>query len=302
MTVTDDVGTSVGSVAFAIPTPFDDELRVDYGAVTELLEFLNAAGVQSLVINGTTGEFGSLTIDERRRLVDHCREHFARTLLVNISTSSAEESIGLAVHAKGIADGVLLMPPYFYRDVTEEGVIKYLRTVLRRSEVPVLLYNLPSACPVEVNADMLTALTDEPKLTGVKDSSSTLELGGMAKRLGLVAYTGSESLALAALERGMNGVVAGSSVPVPEVIVRLTRAWCCADTKEVERWSAAHARWTSFRKAAACNQIALSKAALGARIPSFPARVRPPLIAIAEALAMDAREVVSSIARTYNLS
>mmetsp|Transcript_43420 Transcript_43420/g.68002 ORF Transcript_43420/g.68002 Transcript_43420/m.68002 type:complete len:140 (+) Transcript_43420:129-548(+) len=118
---------------FALLTPFKDEdLSVDKEALKASLKFAESKGVKSVVSCGTSGEFSSLTISERKEVTAVCATSFKGSTICHISACSVSECLELADHASKIGcKAVLLLPPYYYHDLPVEGIESFLSQVLR---------------------------------------------------------------------------------------------------------------------------------------------------------------------------
>lgn len=191
----------------AAVTPFDSEGRVDPLGVARLLAFFQAEGATGVVLAGTTGEGPSLSSFEKRELV-RTAVPLAHGLPVwlGVATPSVEEAVFLAREAgKAGAAGILLLPPFFYRDADPTA---WLRAVLDRSPVDAILYHFPRFAP-PVPLDLL----DHPRAVGLKDSSGAREnlaaFAGFAgtKRL----FVGDETLLAEALAHGWSGTISGAA-------------------------------------------------------------------------------------------
>lgn len=195
----------------AAVTPFDAEGRIDVASVARLLAYFRAEGATGVVVGGTTGEGPSLTSFEKRDLV-RSAVPLANNLPVwlGVATPSLEEAVWLAREAnKAGAAGILLMPPFFHREVDPSA---WLRAVLDRSPADVLLYNFPRFTPA-LSVDLLSSLADHPRFVGLKDSSGNGEnLASFAaslpkKRL----FVGDETLLDQALGLGWSGTISGAA-------------------------------------------------------------------------------------------
>ena len=126
----------------AAVTPFDAEGRVDHAGVARLLAYFRAEGATGVVVGGTTGEGPSLTSFEKRDLIRAAVSSADLPVWLGVATASLEEAVWLAREAgKAGAAGVLLMPPFFYRELDPAP---WVRAFLDRSPVDVLLYNFPA--------------------------------------------------------------------------------------------------------------------------------------------------------------
>lgn len=266
---------------FAIVTPFNRSGEIDYVAFAEYLAFLHRHGVPALVVNGTTGEFPSMTLDERNTVLEFCRGHFPGKLIANVSATCFKDCMSLVNTAcGGFADAAILLPPFYYADATFEGLVAYYRLAIERSTIPVFLYNFPKHARIEVTPELLMAICDNnPQVRGIKDSSGSLDgaLALKSARPDLDVFVGSDSLALATLEKGLDGSVTGGGNPIPECLVGLTIACKEGRRADAVAWQRIMDDWRSYRRNLSVLEIAATKAGLAARIPGFPTNLRPPL-------------------------
>lgn len=195
----------------AAVTPFEESGKVDAAGVARLLAYFQAEGATGVIVGGTTGEGPSLTSYEKRDLLRHAVEMAnGLPIWLGIATPSLEEGLWLAREAsKAGAAGVLVMPPFFYREL---DVTPWLRAFLERSASDVLLYNFPRFSPA-LNPEMLSTLSSLPRLVGVKDSSGAADnLSAFAavlpdRRL----FVGDETLLGQALAASWSGTISGAA-------------------------------------------------------------------------------------------
>ena len=194
----------------AAVTPFDAEGRVDALSVVRLLAYFQDEGATGVVLAGTTGEGPSLTSFEKRDLVRTAVPLAGGLpLWLGVATASLEEALWLAREAaKAGAAGVLLMPPFFHRDLDPTP---WLRTFLDRSPADAILYHFPRFAPSLVDA--APRLAESPRFVGLKDSSGDPEnLSFFADALpGKRLFVGQETLLPEALARGWSGTISGAA-------------------------------------------------------------------------------------------
>ena len=219
-----------------IPTPFDDatgdvapvHLRRN---VVRLVE----AGLNGIVVSGSTGEAPLLDSDEQRRLVGWVREVVpdGRWLVAGTGAEATRQAIALtqAAAAEG-ADGVLVRPPgYFARATSPASLVDYYRAVADASPVPVLVYNVPQYTHLPLAAGLLQQLAAHPNIAGVKDASGdpkNLAAYRDAAPRGSV-LVGSGSLLYAALEMGCDGGILAVACFAAASCAELFRAFRCGD-------------------------------------------------------------------------
>lgn len=159
----------------AAPTPFDAAGALDQDALVELIELYLAAGVDGILINGSTGEWFSQSPDERRRVTEVAvRAASGRTpIVIGVSAYTAAESCALAVHAARVgADGVLATPPPYVHPSSAE-TLEFYRTVTAATDLPFMVYNWPRGVAVDMSEDpdLLLRIADLPSVVAVKDST-----------------------------------------------------------------------------------------------------------------------------------
>lgn len=266
---------------FAMVTPFDAGGDVDFGALDDYLRFLSEHGVRNIAVNGTTGEFASLTLPERMLMVERCRKAFNGTIVNHISSCSSRDCRMLLDHSRDRADAVLLLPPFYYANVEEAGCLAFMREVLAQNTMPAFLYNFPEHTQFRISPEMLRLLSAEfESLVGIKDSGGDLRVSRAYKQAAprLQVFVGSDRWALEVLKMGLDGSVTGCGNPVPEFPAALHARFVSGDVEAAARAQQAFDRWTDFREALPINHLSVTKAGLAARIPNFPPYVRPPFV------------------------
>ncbi|MCS6950350.1 MAG: dihydrodipicolinate synthase family protein [bacterium] len=212
----------------ALVTPLSDGGEVDYSAFSPLIEWQRQHGVVGVVVCGTTGEAPSLSVEERERVIATVRER-APDLRVVAGTgcSNLPETIRLSRFAQQQGcDAVLVIPPFYYKDVSEEGLLAYYWRLLDAVQVPVLLYHYPQLAGVDITPALVERLLDYPHLIGLKDSSGDWEtlLAFLLRFPRLQVFVGTENLIADAVASGAAGCISGLANALPEWIVRVTTA------------------------------------------------------------------------------
>ncbi len=270
------------SVIAAAVTPFQVSGAVDFAAFTDYLELLAGAGVGTILVNGTSGEFASLTAGERRSVVEHCRNGWAGTLIAHVGATAVADVRAAARHAQEFADGLAVIAPDFFADAPESGVEQFFGQAMADVEVPWLVYNFPRHTGNPVSPAVVARLAGEyPLLMGVKDSGKDLAIAQVYKSgcPRLSVFVGDDRAPARLGELGLDGVVTGAGGPVAELPVAITTASAAGDEKSASRWQHVFDTYSDTRKAMGLSDIAFAKAATAARLPGFPLAVRAPLIA-----------------------
>jgi 4-hydroxy-tetrahydrodipicolinate synthase len=210
----------------ALVTPFDDSGALDSAALQALVERCINAGVGGLIPGGSTGEFVSLSTEERKKLVEVVLQQADGRVPVvpHTGATSWSETLELSKHAKAHgASGLMIAPPFFVPLQWGE-VIAYLRDLGQAIQLPIMYYHVPFATGVELTSDQLSELAEVEYIDFVKDSSGNPELG-LAMRLnppqGLTHFNGWDTLSFHSFSLGTPAGVWGAASAIPELCVAL---------------------------------------------------------------------------------
>lgn len=159
----------------ALVTPFKNG-KVDEKAFQHLVEWQIEKGVSGLVPCGTTGESATLTFAEHKRVIQLCVEA-ARgkvPVIAGAGANSTAEAIELTEAAKDAgADAVLSVAPYYNRP-SQEGLYRHFKAIHDAVKIPIVLYNVPNRCGVDISNETIARLSVLPGIVGVKDASGCL--------------------------------------------------------------------------------------------------------------------------------
>jgi 4-hydroxy-tetrahydrodipicolinate synthase len=164
----------LGSILTAIVTPFDEQGRVDEQSFVALMEHLARHGSEGFVVCGTTGEAATLTDEEHLGLIGLAvRERPPGTTIVG-GTGSNDTSH--AVHLTEVAtelgvDATLSVTPY-YNKPSPRGIVRHYEAVAKATDRPILLYNIPGRCVVNVGPELLARLAQIEHIEGVKQANA----------------------------------------------------------------------------------------------------------------------------------
>lgn len=220
----------IRGVLTALTTPFDADENIDVPALRRVVDRSVEAGVNGVVAGGSTGEFASLTPDERRQLVDAVTEHVGGRVPVIAQTgaTTTQEAIRHSEAARAAGADVLMLVTPYYEPLSLEETVTYVEEVSSSVELPVMLYNIPGATGVNLDPDTVGRLARKHEnIRYIKDSSVDWE---QALRLihhhgdVIDTFIGWDTFIYSALLEGAAGVMAGAANVVPEEIVSVYRA------------------------------------------------------------------------------
>ena len=255
-----------------VPTPFAESGAIDFGAFLAHLDWLAECGVRNLLINGTTGEFFSLTPAEQLRVLQVARDNWDGIIIAHtgspvlgqpaapkplgeggcLETAHAAEEIG--------ADFLASLPPFYFAGAPVEGLVRWFNELAESTALPLILYNFPKHTGNPLTPEILSQVPHY----GIKDSSADLSLVPATPRY----FVGGDTKISAAYTAGAKGFVSASANIDPLPYVRIEKKQTPENQAAVD---AVNAR-TNGPFA-----IARIKQALSEIIPGYPSAVRPPL-------------------------
>jgi 4-hydroxy-tetrahydrodipicolinate synthase len=212
----------------ALITPFEGS-EVDYEAYRRLVEFQIEAGTHGLVPVGTTGESPTLSHDEHQRVVESCvaAAKGRVPVVAGAGSNSTKEAVELARHAeKAGAAAVLVVTPY-YNKPTQEGLYQHFKAINDAIGIPILMYNIPSRCVIDMSVATMARLFQLPNIAGVKDSTASpvrtsqqrLAMGPDFNQL-----SGEDALALAVMAHGGHGCISVTANVAPRLCAEFQNA------------------------------------------------------------------------------
>jgi 4-hydroxy-tetrahydrodipicolinate synthase len=218
----------VSGVYVPMLTAYDDGGLADPGGCAAHARWLAAAGVDGLVPFGSSGEGPSLSLREKLSVLDALFEAVPGTPIVPaVTESSLDTALALVESVNDRpAAAVMLLPAYYYRPVTEDGLRRYLGRIVEASRHPVLLYHIPEFGPA-----VPVSLVAELPVWGVKDSGGdlayTLEILAAGKKV----MVGAEHTIVDAVAAGAQGSIPGLANVLPEHLVAAVAAARAGDTE-----------------------------------------------------------------------
>jgi len=225
--------------ALATPRRFGS-IDGDAVALLDYLDVIVRAGVDGLVLFGSTGEFVHFDLAERMRLLAFAARRSRVPILVNVSHTTLAGAVELTGHAIECgANGVLLLPPYIY-SYSDLQLTRFYEEFgkLIGGKIPIYLYNLP-LLQNSISLDLAEHLLASGTFAGIKDSSGDWAmfegLGALRSTRHFQLFAGAESIYLRARFAGADGIISGVAAALPELIVALDRAIRISDLAQAHR-------------------------------------------------------------------
>ena len=207
-------------------TPFKNG-AVDYETYARLVERQVAEGSHGIVVNGTTAEPSTLSVEERNRLVDVAVKSAAGRIPVVAATGGQSHADTIAMTAaaeKAGADALLVVTPYFVRP-PQRGLVEYYVDIGKRSGLPLLIYHIPGRAAVNMTVESIAAIAEQvPTLVGMKHAVNDLNLvSEVLARLGFDfrVFVGLEDLSFPMMAVGAVGVMNAVGNLMPKEVAAL---------------------------------------------------------------------------------
>lgn len=211
----------------AIATPFDSS-GINFKEFEKLIEFQINEGVDSLIVCGTTGESATMTLEEKKELLEFAVKTSKGRIPIIAGTGSncTKSSIELSRYAEKIGvDGLLIVTPY-YNKTTQNGLICHYSQIAQNTQLPIILYNVPSRTGVNINPDTCLELSKIKNIVAIKEASGNLsqvaEIATLCKD-NLHIYSGNDDQILPILSLGGIGVISVLSNIMPKYTHEITQ-------------------------------------------------------------------------------
>lgn len=215
--VTSKTATSQGTTDkclfwIAAATPCDKNLKFEEAIYRDMMDYFKQQGADGIVVLGSTGEYPSFSVPERKKIAETALKHRnGMNMIICSGTSNFPETIELSQHAAtNGADGLLIIPPFYYKQPPLEGLTKYFSLIFEQVSIPINLYHYPHMSAVPVTPELLHSLEKYPNLAGIKDSNGDeAEYAQYVKEFPkLNMRTGTGNNLKAALQSGMGAILA----------------------------------------------------------------------------------------------
>jgi 4-hydroxy-tetrahydrodipicolinate synthase len=231
-----------GQVIVALVTPMTADGEVDWPAVEKHMDDVITAGVDGILVTGTTGETSTLTDPEKIRLVEVGKDVAAGRAKIITGGGSNETAHAIQLYrdsAKAGADAILVVTPY-YNKPTQAGILTHFRMVADATDLPMMLYDIPGRTGVPIEYETILRLAKHPNILAVKDAKGKFsEVSRVLNQTDLMYFSGDDANVLPHLAIGATGLVGVTAniaaAPYRTIVDAVNRGDLAAATAEHQR-------------------------------------------------------------------
>jgi 4-hydroxy-tetrahydrodipicolinate synthase len=267
----------------ALVTPFDEQGRIDFGALERFVNWQIERGIDFLVPCGTTGESATLSGDERKA-VTAAVVKVANSRVPVIAGAGGNHTAKAVFWARDAAevgaDGILSVSP-MYNKPGPEGLYRHYSALSEATELPILVYNVPGRTGSDLDIETILRLTEIPRIVGLKEASGNF--GKIARLMTVLpedflVFSGDDSTALALIALGGRGLISVVSNEIPRDMSALVRAALQGNWMEARKLQHRYLAlmemnfWESSPAPAKCALSLMKKCGETLRLPLAPVR------------------------------
>lgn len=222
--------------ATALITPFT-ESGVDFESLNKLLDQQVAGGVDALVILGTTGEPATMSLEEKKSVIEFTVKKLKGKLPIIVGTgaNSTKAAIEMSVLAEKMgADALLVVTPY-YNKATQKGLVAHYTAIADAVNLPIICYNVPGRTGVNLLPATFAEIAEHKNIAAIKEASGNMEQIEEAIRLSrgkADVYSGDDGITVPVMAMGGIGVISVASNVAPKFTSEMTSAMLAGDLKK----------------------------------------------------------------------
>jgi len=204
----------------ALVTPFQKDGAIDFDGLTRLVKLQIAGGTDFLVVQGTTGESPVLNQEEKMQVLNHVIEVNQRQLPVVYGlggNNTAEVCAKLKLLPSGV-DGILSVSPYYSKPL-QAGIIAHYKAIASKTELPIILYNVPGRTSSNVSAATTLELAKIPNIVAMKEASGDFDqIMEILKNKpeDFTVLSGDDAITMPLITLGVEGVISVIANALPE--------------------------------------------------------------------------------------
>ncbi len=224
----------------AMCTPFTDDGKINYKEWERFIEFQINNKVDSLIVCGTTGESATMSEDEKKQAIKFVVEKVNKRVPVIAGTGSnnTADAIKMTKYAEETGvDGALVVTPY-YNKTTQSGLIEHYTEIANNTNLPIILYNVPSRTGVNINPETCLELSKIKNIVAIKEASGNIsQIEKIASLCGNNSsiYSGNDDQIVPILSIGGIGVISVLSNIKPEYVHNMVKEYLSYNVKEAAK-------------------------------------------------------------------
>jgi 4-hydroxy-tetrahydrodipicolinate synthase len=232
---------ALSGVIAAIATPIDENGAPDLKRAVSLARYLLDNGCDGLNVLGTTGEATSFSVDERKGVMSAYKPNGLpmHSLMVGTGAASVTDAVALTRHAADLGfGGALVLPPFYYKGVPDDGLVAYVETLVKATEqkpIPIYLYHFPAMSGLPWHVALIRRLLDSysSRIVGLKDSSGDMAYARSAAAIlkDFAVFPSTEACLLDARRGDFAGCISATANLNADLCAR---AWSEGDTAALE--------------------------------------------------------------------
>ena len=226
----------LSGVIAAVATPIDESGAPDLKRAINLARYLLDSGCDGLNVLGTTGEATSFSLDERKAVMDAYKSNGLplHRLMVGTGAAAISDAVALTRHAAELGfGGALVLPPFYYKGVPDDGLVAYIETLVKTTErkpIPIYLYHFPAMSGLPWHVALIRRLLDSfsSRIVGLKDSSGDMAYARSAAAISknFAVFPSTEACLIEARSGDFAGCISATANLNPDLCAR---AWSQGD-------------------------------------------------------------------------
>ena len=217
----------------ALVTPFQQDARIDFTALKQLVQLQLDGGTDFLVVQGTTGESPTLSADEKRQVLDTVLEvnNGKLPIVYGIGGNNTAALEANFKHLPKGVDGILSVSPYYNKPI-QKGIVAHFKAVASYTDLPIILYNVPGRTGSNMSVETTLELAEISNVVAVKEASGNMEqiMDIIRQRKpGFGVLSGDDNLTMPLIAAGADGVISVVANAFPERFSQMVHAAMSGD-------------------------------------------------------------------------
>jgi 4-hydroxy-tetrahydrodipicolinate synthase len=232
---------TLSGVIAAVATPIEENGAPDLKRAVSLARHLLDNGCDGLNVLGTTGEATSFSLDERKGVMDAYKANGLplHRLMVGTGAAAVSDAVALTRHAAELGfGGALVLPPFYYKGVPDEGLVAYIDTLVKATQakpIPLYLYHFPAMSGLPWHVTLIERLLESypSRIVGLKDSSGDMAFARAAAKVSpdFAVFPSTEACLIEARAGDFAGCISATANLNPDLCAR---AWSAGDTTALD--------------------------------------------------------------------